>query len=62
MLDKEIPTEEVLTDEQIINFIQRDENKKDDNNNNDDDDDDDDVIVPLISAKKAIDLLETICV
>ncbi|GET54853.1 hypothetical protein GLOIN_2v1472481 [Rhizophagus irregularis DAOM 181602=DAOM 197198] len=59
MLDKEIPTEEVLTDEQIINFIQRDENEKDDNNNDDDDDDDDDVIVPLISAKKAVDLLET---
>ncbi|CAB5373885.1 unnamed protein product [Rhizophagus irregularis] len=59
MLDKKIPTEEVLTDEQIINFIQRDENEKDDNNNDDDDDDDDDVIVPLISAKKAVDLLET---
>ncbi|PKB94210.1 hypothetical protein RhiirA5_439308 [Rhizophagus irregularis] len=59
MLDKEIPTEKVLTDEQIINFIQRDESEKDDNNNNNNNNDDDDVIVPLISAKKAIDLLET---
>ena len=54
MLDKEIPTEEILNDEQIINFIQRDENEKDD-----DDDDDDDDVIPLISAKKAVDLLET---
>ncbi|CAG8741440.1 8997_t:CDS:2, partial [Rhizophagus irregularis] len=28
MLDKEISTEKILTDEQIINFIQRDETKK----------------------------------
>jgi hypothetical protein len=56
MFDKEIPTEEILNDEQIINFIQHDENEKDDND--DDDDNDNDEVVPLISAKKAVDLLE----
>jgi hypothetical protein len=55
ILDKEIPTEEVLTDEQIINFINHDGNEKDD----DDDDDDDDSVIPLILAKKAGDSLET---
>ena len=52
MFDKEFPTEEILNDEQIINFIQHDENEKDDDD--DDDDNDNDEVVPLISAKKPL--------
>ena len=51
-LDDEIPTEEILTEEQIINFI-REEGEEND------DDDDDDEIIPPIPAKKATSGLET---
>ncbi|GET04371.1 hypothetical protein RCL_jg7795.t1 [Rhizophagus clarus] len=51
MLDKEISTEEILTDKQIINFIKHDENEK--NKDNDDND-----VILLVSAKKAISLLK----
>ncbi|GBB94569.1 hypothetical protein RclHR1_23820002 [Rhizophagus clarus] len=52
MLDKEISTEEILTDEQIIKY---DESEKD---KDDDDDDDDDDVIPLVPAKNAVDSLK----
>ncbi|GES96197.1 tigger transposable element-derived protein 6-like [Rhizophagus clarus] len=55
MLDKEISTEEILTDEQIINFIKHDESEKD---KDDDDDDDDDDVISLVPAKKTVDSLK----
>ncbi|CAB4481133.1 unnamed protein product [Rhizophagus irregularis] len=50
MLDHEIPTEENLTDEEIVNLVQF---EKEGGNLNDDDDDEDDEI-PLVSVKKAV--------
>jgi hypothetical protein len=58
MLDREIPTEETLTEEQIVNLVQSD--GKDESKNDDDDDvsDDDDDVIPPISAKEATSMLE----
>jgi len=50
MLDHEIPTEENLTDEEIVNLVQF---EKEGGNLNDDDEDEDDEI-PLVSVKKAV--------
>ena len=51
LLDDEIPTEETLTEEQIINLIQHEEEEESD-------DDNDDEVISLISAKKAVSGLE----
>ncbi len=55
ILDHDVPTEENLTDEAIINLVQFEKEK---GNVNDDDDDDDDKILP-ISVKNAVGRLET---
>ena len=58
--DQEIPTEEILTEEQIINMIQADkEDQEMEENENDDDDDDDDEEIPAVSVNKALNGLET---
>ncbi|GBB96058.1 hypothetical protein RclHR1_26750001 [Rhizophagus clarus] len=56
MFNNEISTEKILTDEQIINFIKHDksEKNKDDDNNDDNNND----VIPLVSAKKAVDSLK----
>lgn len=54
MLDGDIPTEDYLTEEQIINLVQVEEKEE-----SDDDDDDDDEEIPPVSAKKAVDGLKT---
>ena len=54
MLDHEIPTEEYLTDEQIINMMQADkENQKVEECENENDE------IPVVSVKKAVSGLET---
>ncbi|CAB4475246.1 unnamed protein product [Rhizophagus irregularis] len=50
MLDHEIPTEENLTDKEIVNLVQF---KKEGGNLNDEEEDEDDEI-PLVSVKKAV--------
>ena len=51
ILDHEVPTEENLTDEEIINLVQGDE----ENQEAEDDDDDE---IPVVSVKKAVSGLE----
>ncbi|PKY63625.1 hypothetical protein RhiirA4_493329, partial [Rhizophagus irregularis] len=53
ILDHEIPTEENLTDKEIVNLVQADK----ENQEVDDDDDDDEI--PVIPVKKAANALET---
>ena len=55
-LDREIPTEEYLTEEQIINMIQAD---KEDQEMEESENDNDDEEIPSISIKKAADGLKT---
>ena len=52
ILDREISTEENLTDEEIVNLVQADKE-------NQEIDDDDDEEIPVISVKKAVSGLET---
>lgn len=53
ILDREISTEENLTDEEIVNLVQADKE------NQEIDDDDDDEEIPVIPVKKAVSGLET---
>ena len=54
--DQEIPTEEILTEEQIINMIQADkEDQEMEENENEDEDEE----IPTVSVKKALDGLKT---
>ena len=56
MLDQEILTEDILTEEQIINMIQADkEDQEMEENENEDEDEE----IPPVSVKKALDGLET---
>jgi hypothetical protein len=56
IFDQEIPTEEILTEEQIINMIQADkEDQEMEENENEDGDEE----IPPVSVKKALDGLET---
>ncbi|EXX65522.1 hypothetical protein RirG_132350 [Rhizophagus irregularis DAOM 197198w] len=50
MLDQDIPTEEQLNDEQIINLLQ--------NENDESDDDDSDEEILLVSEKQGVDALK----
>ncbi|CAB5393057.1 unnamed protein product [Rhizophagus irregularis] len=54
LLDREIPTEEHLTEEQIIDMVRNEENQVEES-----EDDDENEEIPLISVKKAINGLET---
>ncbi|CAB5202401.1 unnamed protein product [Rhizophagus irregularis] len=49
LLDREIPTEEHLTEEQIIDMVRNEENQVEES-----EDDDENEEIPLISVKKAI--------
>ncbi|RIA91082.1 hypothetical protein C1645_693030, partial [Glomus cerebriforme] len=53
IFDHEIPTEENLTEEEIINLVQGDKE------NQEAKDDNDDVKIPVVSVKKAVSGLET---
>ena len=44
--DSPIPTEEILTDEQIVNLVQLEENEDDDNNSDESDEE-----IPIVSAQ-----------
>ncbi|CAB4392117.1 unnamed protein product [Rhizophagus irregularis] len=49
LLDHEIPTEEHLTEEQIIDMMRNEENQVEESENDDENEE-----IPLISVKKAI--------
>jgi hypothetical protein len=56
IFDQEIPSEEILTEEQIINMIQADkEDQEIEENENEDEDEE----IPPVLVKKALDGLET---
>jgi hypothetical protein len=54
LLDHEIPTEEHLTEEQIINMVRNEENQVEESEDNDENEE-----IPPILVKKAINGLET---
>ena len=56
MLDCDIPAEEYLTEEQIINLVNLEEREE----NDDDDDSNSDKEIPLASIKEAVSGLETL--
>ena|ERR1051326_2653494 len=56
MFDQEIPTEEILTDEQIINMIQA---NKEDQEMEENENDDEDKEIPSVLVKAALNGLET---
>ena len=56
MLNQEIPTEDILTEEQIINMIQAD---KEDQGMKENESDDDDKEIPSVSVNKALNGLKT---
>jgi len=54
MLDREIPTEDHLTEEQIINMVQNENDQMEESEDNDENEE-----IPPIPMKKAVDGLET---
>jgi hypothetical protein len=56
MFDQEIPTEEILTDEEIINMIRADKEQETNENENDNESDEE---IPLVSVNKALNELKS---
>lgn len=52
-LDSPIPTEEILTDEQIVNLVQLEENEDDNDSDKSDEE------IPIVSAQQAVNSLQT---